>query len=101
MADEDVVKAHELESHAAHTQLGALATINHHQVVSHVEHLARWLVARRHRRASASQYVQFKSCHTIVAANLIICFQFSFIKFNDSDMKKMYGCFPTTIHFKP
>ena len=63
VADEYVVQAHQLEAHASDAQLRALAAVDHHQVVTHVEHLARRLVARRHRRAPASQYVQFQSCH--------------------------------------
>lgn len=65
MADEDVVQTHEFELHASHGQLCTLAAVNHHQVVAHVEHLARRLVARRHRRATTSQYVQFQPCHNL------------------------------------
>lgn len=63
VTDEDVVEAHRLDAHASHGQLGALAAVDHHQVVAHVQHLARRLVAWRHRRAAAAQYVQFKLCH--------------------------------------
>ena len=63
VANEDVVEAHELQSHASHAQLCTLAAVNHHQVVAYVKHLARRLMAWRHRRAAASQYVQFQPCH--------------------------------------
>ena len=63
MADEDVVEAHEFESHAPHAQLGTLAAVDHHEVVAHVKHLARGTVPRGHCGAAAAQYVEFQPCH--------------------------------------
>lgn len=63
MADEDVVEAHELEPHASHAQLSALAAVDHHEVVAHVKHLARGTVPGGHCGAAAAQYVEFQPCH--------------------------------------
>jgi hypothetical protein len=40
VADEYVPKPRELQVVAMHTQLGALAAVYHHQVASHIKHLA-------------------------------------------------------------
>jgi hypothetical protein len=66
VADEDVIESHELEFHASYGQLRSLATVDHHQVIAHVEHLARRLVARRHRRTATSQYAQFQPSHALM-----------------------------------
>ena len=63
VADEDVVEAHELESHAPHAQLSALAAVDHHEVVAHIEDLARGTVPGGHCGAAAAQYVKFQSRH--------------------------------------
>ena len=69
VADEDVIQPRELEFHAPHFKLGALAAVNHEQVVANVQHLARRQVLKTRRCRSASQYVQFKSCHAALLMN--------------------------------
>lgn len=63
MADEDVVKSGKLEFHAAHAELSALATVNHHQVIPEVDNLASREVAQRWCSRAASKDIYTKSCH--------------------------------------
>ena len=44
---------------AVHLELSAFATIYHHQVAPHIEHLARWQVLQSRGGRATTQYVQF------------------------------------------
>ena len=46
VTNEDVVESRELEPHAAHLELGALATVDHEEVAAHIKYLARRQVSK-------------------------------------------------------
>ena len=58
VTDENVVKSRELESHASHFELGTLTAVNHHEMPTHINHLARWQVPQCGCCRATSQYVQ-------------------------------------------